>query len=465
MSSKNVLACFKAYDVRGKIGEQLNEDISYRVGRATAQVLKAKSLVVGFDARESSKSLADAVTRGVCDTGAEILSIGLSGTEEMYAAVSEFNADAGIEITASHNPIDYNGMKIVKGGSQPLTSKEFSKIKRLAEENTFNPSYLCGSAIDKTLEAREAYIEKIFSFIDLQNLKPLKIVINSGNGVAGPVIDKLSRKLEERGAKTNFVYLHHTPNSLFPNGIPNPMLEENRKPTSETVIKEKADFGVAFDGDFDRCFFFDHRGDFIPGEYIVGVIAEIFLKKEDGATIVHDPRVIWNTRHVVNRWGGKAVSSRTGHAFVKTSMRNTKAIYGGEMSAHHYFRDFTYCDSGMIPWLVIWELLSKENISLADLISKSKKRFPSSGEINFSVINAENCIKEVHKFYDTSSQTPVEILELDGLSMSFKRWRFNLRKSNTEPLVRLNIETKGDKQLLQEKMNELKNIILKSSAN
>ena len=246
------------------------------------------------------------------------------------------------------------------------------------------------------------------------------------------------------------------PDPSFPHGIPNPLLEKNRSTTSNSVICEKADLGVAFDGDFDRCFFFDHSGDFIPGEYVVGLLAEIFLNKEKGATIIHDPRVIWNTIDVVSKFGGQAVVSKTGHAFVKAAMRNADAIYGGEMSAHHYFRDFFYCDSGIIPLLLVWEYLSTSNLSMLDLISDRKKRFPSSGELNFTVSNAANCIERV-KDHFTSRAT--SITDLDGLSMSFDTWRFNLRNSNTEPLVRLNVETKGDHNLLKEKTNKLKNLI------
>lgn len=456
MSDSKTLNCFKAYDIRGKLGEELNENIAYRIGRAVAQSLGAKSLVLGFDARETSPSLAQAVTSGVCQAGTNVFEIGLAGTEEMYAAVSEFNAGGGIEITASHNPIDYNGMKIVKLGSQPLSEREFSKIKKLAEEGIFLDSPSKGSVFDIKGEAREAYLAKIMGFVDLKNLKPLKVVINSGNGAAGPTIDALNRKLEEKGVKTNFVYVHHEPDPSFPNGIPNPLLKEARSSTANAVILEKADFGVAFDGDFDRCFLFDHLGNFIPGEYVVGLLAKVFLTKELGATIIHDPRVVWNTRDIVNICGGQAVLSKTGHAFLKAAMRDFGAIYGGEMSAHHYFRDFSYCDSGIIPWLMIWELLSQKNLPLTELVSERKAQFPSSGEINFKVDDVANSLRNVKERY---SNTATSIDELDGLSMSFKSWRFNIRQSNTEALIRLNIETKGKKLLLEKKIIELMSVL------
>ena len=450
------LTCFKAYDIRGKLDEELDGDIACRIGRATVQSLKAKTVVVGFDARATSPGLAQAVAKGICSAGADVLDIGLAGTEEVYAAVSEFDACAGIEITASHNPIDYNGMKIVGRSSQPLSDDEFKAIKKLAEECNFHQPQKQGAVVNKKEVARAAYIEKVLGFVDYKELKPLKIVINSGNGVAGPVLDTLTEKLKEMGVRTNFVFVHHDPDPNFPNGIPNPLLEENRSSTANAVINANADFGVAFDGDFDRCFFFDHTGEFIPGEYVVGLLAEVFLNKEKGATIIHDPRVIWNTVYVVGKSGGKAVESKTGHAFVKAAMRTRDAIYGGEMSAHHYFRDFFYCDSGIIPWLLVWEYISTSNLSLSDLISERRNHFPSSGELNFTVPNAETCIERVQNHFVSEA---LSIDELDGFSMCFDTWRFNLRKSNTEPLVRLNIETRDDHGLLKEQIEELKTLI------
>ena len=456
MTSGNNLTCFKAYDVRGKLGEEFNKDIAYRIGRATAQSQKAKTVAVGFDARATSPGLADAVALGICDAGADFLEIGLSGTEEVYAYVAESGACAGIEVTASHNPIDYNGMKIVGRGSKPLGDKEFQAIKDLAEGNNFIKPQKQGVVLNKKEVARAAYVEKVLSFVDCSRLKPIKIVINSGNGAAGPTLDAINKKLNEKGVKTKFVFLHHDPDPTFPNGIPNPLLEENRSSTVHAVIAENADFGVAFDGDFDRCFFFDHLGNFIPSEYVVGLLAEVFLMKEKGATIIHDPRVIWNTIDVIGKCGGQAVVSKTGHTFLKAAMRASDAIYGGEMSAHHYFRDFAYCDSGIIPWLLVWEYLSISNLLLSDLILAQKNRFPSSGELNFKVPNTAKCMERVQQYF-TSNAVSIDLL--DGLSMTFDTWRFNLRKSNTEPLVRLNLETRGDRVLLQKKTNELKLLI------
>ena len=456
MNSVKNLSCFKAYDVRGKLGEEINSDIAYRIGRATAQSLNSKTVAVGFDARATSPDLARAVAKGICDAGADVFDLGLAGTEEMYAAVTEFDACAGIEVTASHNPIDYNGMKVVGRYSKPLSNDEFEAIKELAESDYFIKGPKKGAVVNKKEAARAAYVEKVLGFVDCTKLKPLKIVINSGNGAAGPTLDAVNKKFIEMGVEINFVYVHHDPDPTFPNGIPNPLLEENRSSTVNAVITENADFGVAFDGDFDRCFFFDHSGKFISGEYVVGLLAEVFLNKEKGATIIHDPRVIWNTLAVVATCGGHAVASKTGHAFVKAAMRKRDAVYGGEMSAHHYFRDFAYCDSGMIPWLLVWEHLSVSNLSLLELISERRNRFPSSGELNFTVPNATACLEMVQTHFASSA---LFTEELDGLSMAFDNWRFSLRKSNTEPLVRLNVETRGDEALLKKKTNELKLLI------
>ena len=453
-------SCFKAYDIRGEINVEITEDIAFRIGYATAKKLKAKKVVVGYDARESSPELSNSAIKGIQAYGADVLNLGLVGTEEVYHAVANFNADAGIEVTASHNPINYNGMKIVKSGSQPLTMDEFTGIQLLVEKNNFKKIKHRGKVGNFRIEARAAYVRKILSFVSLKNLKPLKIVLNSGNGAAGPVVDKLENYLNNKCVYTDFIRVHHEPDPNFPNGIPNPLLEENRASTSEAIKKVGADFGVAFDGDFDRCFLFDNLGNFIPSEYIVGMLAEVFLNKEKSGTIIHDTRVIFNTLNVVNACGGNAVSSKTGHAFIKAEMRLQNAIYGGEMSAHHYFRDFNYCDSGMIPWLLVWELLSQNDLLLSDLIESRKKKFPSSGEMNFKVSNPQKCLQEVDKIYAPSS---LFVEKKDGLSASFNSWRFNIRRSNTEPLLRLNVEAKENEELLFEKTQELSHLISKLS--
>ena len=438
--TQKTLTCFKAYDIRGEINVNIDEDVAYRIGRAVAQHFDAESVVVGFDARESSPSFAVAVARGICDAGSDVITIGMAGTEEMYWAVTEFGACAGIEVTASHNPINYNGMKIVKLGSQPLVdTNDFQVIKLLAGSADWLAALRTGDVIDKSVEARTKYVDQVLSFVDLDVLRPLKVVVNSGNGAAGPTFDAIAARLMNLGAPMDFIRVHHSPDHTFPNGIPNPLLPENHSATADVVRAHGADMGVAFDGDFDRCFFFDEAGQFVPGEYVVGLLASIFLDQEQGGKIVHDPRVIWNTQDIVTKQGGVAVQSKTGHAFVKQTMRDHQALYGGEISAHHYFRDFAYCDSGMIPWLLVAELVSKSSLSLGDWVRACFEKFPSSGERNFTVADADIAIDAVLAEY----QDGASLDDLDGVSLAFTDWRFNLRKSNTEPLVRLNVETRG----------------------
>ncbi|MDB4052645.1 phosphomannomutase [Octadecabacter sp.] len=435
------LTCFKAYDIRGEIDVNIDEGIAYRIGRAVAQHLRAKSVVIGFDARETSPAFAAAASRGVRDAGSDVMNIGMAGTEEMYWAVSEFSACAGIEVTASHNPIDYNGMKIVKSGSRPLDDAEdFQPIKALAESQAWAPAPQEGKTQDIAAHARRQYVEHIAGFVDAAGLSPLKVVINSGNGAAGPTLDALTQHLAALGAPLEVIRVHHNPDPNFPNGIPNPLLPANHAATADVVLREGADLGVAFDGDFDRCFFFDGAGRFVPGEYVVGLLAGAFLAREPGGKIVHDPRVIWNTQDVVAGAGGEALQSKTGHAFIKQAMRKNSAVYGGEMSAHHYFRDFAYCDSGMIPWLLVAELISTSGLSLSELVDARFGAFPSSGEINFRVEDAGASIARVVQAYKDRA---LSVDETDGVSLAFEDWRFNLRRSNTEPLVRLNVEGKG----------------------
>ena len=441
------LNCFKAYDIRGRLGVDLDEKIAYRIGRAFAQALPASKVVIGRDCRASSQTLTQAVIAALLDEGVEVLDLGLAGTEEMYHATTHFAADGGITVTASHNPIDYNGMKIVRRGSAPLDSATgLSAIRTLAERGDFGPEKSGGQHRDVSAEARSAYVERVLSFVDVTALKPLTVLVNAGNGTAGPTFDAIAAGLDRLGAPLRFVRLHHTPDGSFPHGIPNPLLPENRPMTADAVVAAGADLGVAWDGDFDRCFFFAHTGAFIDGEYIVGLLAEVFLAKEPGARIVHDPRVVWNTRDIVAASGGVAVQSRTGHAFVKQSMRDTKAVYGGEMSAHHYFRDFVYCDSGMIPWLLIVELISRRGMTLADLVAGRQAAFPSSGEINFHLPDPPAAIARVRARFEPGATA---IDETDGLSLEMGEWRFNLRSSNTEPVVRLNVESRGQADQLQ----------------
>lgn len=384
------LTCFKAYDIRGELGAELNEEIAYRIGRAYGEFLKPETIVVGGDVRLTSESLKMALANGLMDAGTNVLDIGLSGTEEIYFATFHLGIDGGIEVTASHNPMNYNGMKLVREGSRPISGDTgLRDVQRLAEANDFAPVDAAKRGSYKQISVLDAYVDHLMGYIDLANFtKPMTLVINSGNGAAGHVIDEIEKRFQLANAPVTFIKVHHEANGHFPNGIPNPLLPECRKDTSDAVNANKADMGIAFDGDFDRCFLFDENAEFIEGYYIVGLLAEAFLKKEPGAKIIHDPRLTWNTIDVVTKAGGIPVMSKTGHAFIKERMREEDAVYGGEMSAHHYFRDFAYCDSGMIPWLLVAELLAVKGMTLSELVSERMKAFPCSGEINSRVVDA-----------------------------------------------------------------------------
>lgn len=441
------LSCFKAYDVRGRIPDQINEDIAYRIGRAYAEVIQPKKVIVGHDIRLSSPQLSQALANGLMDAGVDVYDIGLSGTEEVYFATFHHQMDGGIAVTASHNPKDYNGMKFVREQSKPISGDTgLLDIKALAEKNQFAEKSAVRGQLH-TLEIAKSYPAHLLGYVDLGTLKPLKLVVNAGNGGAGKVIDWLEPLLP-----VEFIKVHHQPDGNFPNGVPNPLLEENRQPTIDAVIQHKADFGIAWDGDFDRCFFFDEKGNFIEGYYIVGLLAEAFLRKSPGEAIVHDPRLTWNTIDIVESLGGKAVQSKTGHAFIKERMRKENAIYGGEMSAHHYFRDFAYCDSGMIPWLLVAGLVSQTGKPLSQLVEERMAAYPCSGEINRTIADANKALAEIRSRYAADA---LSVDETDGVSIAFADWRFSVRMSNTEPVVRLNVESRGDVALMQQKTAEL----------
>ncbi|MCV6621129.1 MAG: phosphomannomutase [Cellvibrionaceae bacterium] len=446
----STLTCFKAYDIRGRVPDQLNEAIAYRIGCAFVEFLGAKSVVVGHDVRLTSTSLSDALIDGITDMGAEVIHIGQCGTEEVYFAAFDQPVDGGICVTASHNPMDYNGMKFVREGAKPISGDTgLKQIQALAEADNFNKAAQKGAV--KKLDSRPAYIEHLLSYVDVSALKPLKIVVNAGNGGAGEVIDALESHLP-----FEFIKVHHNPDGNFPNGIPNPLLVENRAPTAEAVIAHNADLGIAWDGDFDRCFFFDAKGQFIEGYYVVGLLADAFLAKNAGAKVVHDPRLIWNTQAICETAGGQAVQSKTGHAFIKERMRKEDAVYGGEMSAHHYFKDFAYCDSGMIPWLLVSELMSRKQQSLESMVVERMQAFPCSGEINSKVKDTDALLNAIAERYSADA---IQLDETDGLSFDMGQWRFNLRRSNTEPVVRLNVETKADIALMESKRDELLELI------
>lgn len=454
------LQCFKAYDIRGKIPEDLNTELAYLIGIAYAEIINPGKVIIGYDVRLESIDLADALIKGLTDSGIDIINIGLCGTEEVYfhtfAKESE-GVGGGIMVTASHNPKGHNGMKMVKSSAQPMSgADDLKKIHDRVLDLSKSDSKVSSSKKKGQItsaENKSSYIAHILNYVNDKNLRPLKIVANPGNGPAGQII-----KLLEKELPFEFIYIHETPDGNFPNGVPNPMIPKNRTVTSNAVVIENnADFGIAWDGDFDRCFLFDEKGQFIDGYYLVGMLAQSFLSKTTGEKIIHDPRLIWNTVDIVKNNGGLAVESKSGHSFIKEKMREVNAIYGGEMSAHHYFRDFAYCDSGMIPWLLVSELLCKSSIKLSELIKQNMEAYPCSGEINYQVKNIKRSIENVEKYY---SNKGAKIDYIDGISIEFADWRFNLRGSNTEPLLRLNLETKGQKISIDQKIKEIESVIL-----
>lgn len=446
------MSLFKAYDLRGKVPEDLNEDIAYRIGRAYCDLYSPLRVAVGYDIREESPMISNALIKGLTEGGAIVENIGLCGTEEVYFATFNGHLDGGIMVTASHNPKGHNGMKLVRQESRPISQDTgLLDIKKLVEENDYtNTSEHIGS-ID-ICEDKTDYIQHLLSYIDINTLKPLTIVANPGNGGAGIVLEKLAKYLP-----FEFIELNTEPDGTFPNGVPNPLLLENQEATAKKVRDTGADLGIAWDGDFDRCFFFDSDGRFIEGYYLVGLLAEMMLKKTPAAGIVHDPRLTWNTIEQTTLAGGTPILSKCGHAFIKEIMREKDAVYGGEMSAHHYFKDFAYCDSGMIPWLLIAELMCQTGKTLKNLVDERISAYPCSGEINFTVADAKSIIQRVNEFYASQSGS---LDTIDGISYTFDTWRFNLRSSNTEPLVRLNVETRGDLSLLEEKVEEIKSLLV-----
>ena len=450
MLNKNA---FKAYDIRGIVPSEVNEEMAYLVGRIFAVMYGAREVVVGRDIRTTGESLLEALSEGLCHGGANVINIGECGTEMVYFATANLNADGGIMVTASHNPADYNGMKLVRRGARPVSSETgLMDIADLVVKSDLPRGiYLDKQAgTVRKVDIMPSYIEHLLSYIDLNALKPLQIVANPGNGGADIALSRLEKYLP-----FNFAKINAAPDGTFPNGVPNPLLVRNREVTAKAVRENKADLGIAWDGDFDRCFLFDEKAEFIEGYYIVGLLAEIFLKKYPGEKIMYDPRLTWNTLEIVERLGGEAVRCRSGHAFMKECMRANGMIYGGEMSAHHYFRDFSYCDSGMIPWLLVAEHLCVTGRTLSSLVEERMEMFPCSGEINRKVEDSAAVLARVESKYAASGKAD----HLDGLTVDYVIWRFNVRISNTEPVVRLNVETRADKKLLAEKTQELLELI------
>ncbi|RRU89839.1 phosphomannomutase [Stenotrophomonas maltophilia] len=444
------LPAFKAYDIRGRVPEELNEDLARRIGVALAAQLAPGPVVLGHDVRLTSPALQDALAAGLRGTGREVIDIGLCGTEEVYFQTDHLGAAGGVMVTASHNPMDYNGMKLVKENARPISSDTglFAISDAVAVDTSEAQPPRAGQTAQHD---KSAYVQHLLSYVDAAKLKPLKLVVNAGNGGAGAIVDLLAPHLP-----FEFIRICHEPDGSFPNGIPNPLLPENRAATANAVREHGADFGIAWDGDFDRCFFFDHTGRFIEGYYLVGLLAKAILARNPGGKIVHDPRLVWNTVEMVEQAGGVPVLCKSGHAFIKEKMRAEDAVYGGEMSAHHYFREFAYADSGMIPWLLIAQLISESGRSLADWVEDRMAAYPCSGEINFKVADAKAAVARVMEHF--AARSPA-LDHTDGISADFGDWRFNLRSSNTEPLLRLNVEARGDAALMQARTDEISRLI------
>lgn len=439
---------FKAYDVRGVYPDEVNEELAYRVGRIFSAMFAAETVVVGHDIRLSGRSIVDALTEGLRHGGTKVYDIGQCGTEMIYFATAHLRADGGIMVTASHNPKEYNGMKLVRRDSRPISADTgLKEIGEMAVAANFVHQLVPGKTMGtvEKLDIMPDYIEHLLTYVDMSALKPMKIVANPGNGGAGPILKELAKHLP-----FEFITLNETPDGSFPNGVPNPLLMPNREATAKIVREQKADLGIAWDGDFDRCFLFDENADFIEGYYIVGLLAEVFLQKEPGAKIMYDPRLTWNTEAILEKSGGVPVRCKSGHAFMKECMRANGVLYGGEMSAHHYFRDFSYCDSGMIPWLLVTELMCRTGKKLSQLVGERVEMFPCSGEINRKVEDSAAILAALAEKYADGEQD-----HMDGLSVAYDNWRFNVRVSNTEPVMRLNLETKGDVKLMEEKTQEL----------
>jgi phosphomannomutase len=444
------LPCFKAYDIRGKVPDELNEELAFKLGMAYAAHIEPRRVAVGRDIRLSSPAISEALIKGLTESGVDVLDIGLCGTEMIYFAVPHFSLDGGIMITASHNPPDYNGIKLVRRESVPVSGDTgLFAIEERIVTGSYRPGRRSRGSIEYA-DIMEEYVSHLLSFIDKSTLRKLNVIVNAGNGCAGPVLRHLSDQLA-----VSMITMNEEPDGTFPSGVPNPLLPENRRETAEAVRSHSADLGVAWDGDFDRCFFFDEKGEFIEGYYIVGLLAKTLLEGRPGEKILHDPRLVWNTIETVESMSGIPLQCKTGHAFMKERMRKEDALYGGEMSAHHYFRDNFYCDSGMIPFLLMLQILSGEKAALSSLVSSMQARYPVSGEINRNVADSDLVLERVSSRYPDGKKDYT-----DGLSIEYQSWRFNVRASNTEPLLRLNVETRGDLALLHEKTEEVLSLMI-----
>jgi phosphomannomutase len=436
---------FKAYDVRGIYGEELDEEGAYAIGRAFVEEVEPKRIAVGRDMRVSSPAMAEAFARGASEAGALVLDLGLVGTEMVYFAVGELGLDGGAMVTASHNPKEYTGMKIVRAGALPIGGESGLldiRDRAMAESGRFE-----GVTPERVEEydVWPGYVDRVLSFVDVAAIKRLRIVVDAANGMAGAMLPPVLERLPVEAVRCFF-----EPDGTFPNHEPNPLLPENREFIVNKTLEEKADFGVAFDGDADRCFFVDDGGEFVPGDFVTALLAESVLEKDPGAKIIYDLRASWAVPETVERAGGVPLVNRVGHAFIKQRMRDEQAAFGGEVSGHYYFREFSQADSGVVPFLLMLELVSKKGRPLSEIMADFRARYFLTGELNTPVEDVPAKLAELKERFGREGA----ISELDGISIDFDDWHMNVRPSNTEPLLRLNLEARSP-ELMERKRDEV----------
>jgi phosphomannomutase len=440
---------FKAYDVRGIYPTELDEDGAYAIGRAYVEQFEPKKIVVGRDMRLSSPSMAASVIRGAADAGCDVLDLGLVGTEMVYFAVGELELDGGVMVTASHNPKDYTGMKIVRRGALPVGGESGLLEIRDRAKSLGDTSGGQTRGEVQEYDIWPAFVDRVLSFIDLPEIKPLRVVIDAANGMAGVMLPPVLERLPIEAVRYYF-----EPDGTFPNHEPNPLLPENRQFIIERTKAEGADFGVAFDGDADRCFFVDDTGEFVPGDFVTALFAELVLEKNPGAKIIYDVRASWAVPERIERAGGVPLINRVGHAFIKQRMREEGAVFGGEVSGHYYFRDFSQADSGVVPFLLMLELVSRRSQKLSEILRPFRERYFITGELNTPVPDVALKLQELKERFGPQG----EVSHLDGISVTGEDWHFNVRPSNTEPLLRLNLEARSE-ELMEQKRDEVLDVI------
>ena len=441
---------FKAYDVRGIYPRELDEDGAYRIGRAFVEVFETKRIAVGHDMRVTSPSMAEAVIRGASEAGADVLELGLVGTEMLYFAVGELGLDGGVAVTASHNPKEYTGLKIVRAGALPVGGESgLLEIRDRAMALSDTSQGLTPGHVER-YDIWQQYVDRVLSFVDIEAIEPLKIVIDAGNGMAGVMLPPVLERLPQLEAVRCFF----EPDGTFPNHAPNPLLPENREFIVRKTLEEGADFGVAFDGDADRCFFVDDTGEFVPGDFVTALFSELVLEKEPGAKIIYDVRASWAVPETIERAGGIPLMNRVGHAYIKQRMREEAATFGGEVSGHYYFRDFSQADSGVVPFLLMLELVSKRGQKLSEILRPFRETYFITGELNTPVPDVALKLRELEQRFAPEGR----ISHLDGVSVDAEDWHMNVRPSNTEPLLRLNLEARS-KELMESKRDEVLEVI------